>query len=133
MLVNRNNYYLQFLCTYNVHLKRYCSIFLCFTVAFYFLSFASCCFAFIFSDGVSVLVVCLTHNVPRNSKHLLKVKKGVIGWEEKLVVERKKKIKIFSFYVVANDASIQVEFLLLSFFFFFNIKRLKDLCKGLKI
>lgn len=80
-----------------------------------------------------MLVVCLTHNVPRNSKHLLKVKKGVIGWEEKLVVERKKKIKIFSFYVVANDASIQVEFLLLSFFFFFNIKRLKDLCKGLKI
>lgn len=70
ILVNRNNYYLQFLCTYNIHLKRYCSIFLCFTVAFYFPSFASCCFAFIFSDGVSVLVVCLTHNVPRKSKHL---------------------------------------------------------------
>lgn len=34
ILVNSNNYYLQFLCTYNVHLKRYCSIFLCFTVAF---------------------------------------------------------------------------------------------------
>lgn len=70
ILVNRNNYYLQNLCTYNIHLKRYGSIFLCFRVAFYFLSFASCCFAFIFSDGVSVLVICLTHSVPRNSKHL---------------------------------------------------------------
>lgn len=70
-----------------------------------------------------MLVVCLTHNVPRNSKDLLKVKKGMIGWEEKLVVERKEKKNFFSFYVVANDASIQVEFLLLSFFFFFNIKR----------
>lgn len=70
ILVNRNNYYLQISCTYNIHLKRYGSIFRCFTIAFYFLSFASCCFAFIFSDGVSVLVFSLTHYVPRSSKNL---------------------------------------------------------------
>lgn len=44
---------------------------------------------------------------------------------------RREKQRDFSLYVVANDTSIQVEFLLS--FFFFNTKKLKDMCEGLQI